>query len=595
MDNCFRPLVLAVALLFSGIVSAGYADLPPPPKYTTTTITINGVKSVGTILPAIGNTFETGKPLVVQTPINLGGGTTAQLPVGFKINMWSAAALVARAFTTNPLILAAATITSMSAPYIKQWLDNAHIKQDSPGVFKTNNGYHPFPSPSSTGMFCDYISAYGSYFAYFDWVNGGDQIQPWCVVTDKNSVTGQFYTRMFSRGYFPADRTLAWADSPDPMPIQDVSDRLSMIQLPEQVALDIGVPLPVADIVLNPDAAGQPQALRVPLSSPVAIPGSPNYSYSAIDVVPDPTVDNPWRVSLNPVTVTTSSSAPVPTAPLPITPGSGFQTSTIPPAVINPAGVTSTPNTTPIPTVPTTPAGVTPGTTTTGPAYGTTTTSTNPTTGVTTTTTTGASGSTTITFNPATGEKSITSTGNGSTPAPSTVGGTSTTTTDPTTGVTTTTNNGPVIGTTVTTTDPTTGVQTSVTTGPTGSTTTTFNPATGQKTTTNTGTGSTPAPLTQAELDLCILHPDILACSVLGGIPETTTPLVTEVPLTFAVDSGWGSGGGSCPAALHLKSGFGVEYTIKPICDFMSGLKPVVLAVAWLSAAFIILGFKGNT
>jgi len=38
----------------------------------------------------------------------------------------------------------------------------------------------------------------------------------------------------------------------------------------------------------------------------------------------------------------------------------------------------------------------------------------------------------------------------------------------------------------------------------------------------------------------------------------------------------------------------GVLISFEPYCDFMSGIRPVVIAVAWLSAALILLGFGGK-
>lgn len=93
---------------------------------------------------------------------------------------------------------------------------------------------------------------------------------------------------------------------------------------------------------------------------------------------------------------------------------------------------------------------------------------------------------------------------------------------------------------------------------------------------------------------LCDLYPDILACAK----PEFDTPDSDElgkkeVQVTLTPDSGWG-GGGSCPAPRHLH-GANVDFEFTGFCNFMTGLRPVVLAMAWLAAAFILLGFKGGS
>ena len=90
---------------------------------------------------------------------------------------------------------------------------------------------------------------------------------------------------------------------------------------------------------------------------------------------------------------------------------------------------------------------------------------------------------------------------------------------------------------------------------------------------------------------LCELYPDILACAK----PVFDTPDAGQIErkdknVSITPDGGWG-GGGSCPADRHFKAG-GAVFSFKTYCDFMTGIRPVVLAVAWLSAAFILLGLR---
>lgn len=99
--------------------------------------------------------------------------------------------------------------------------------------------------------------------------------------------------------------------------------------------------------------------------------------------------------------------------------------------------------------------------------------------------------------------------------------------------------------------------------------------------------GQTEDPVTP---DLCEKNPDILACQKLDTPDspdlETVNKEVGITPL-----SGWGAENSACPAPRHLV-GMNADYSFQPVCDFMSGLRPVIVAVAWLAAAFILLGFK---
>lgn len=106
--------------------------------------------------------------------------------------------------------------------------------------------------------------------------------------------------------------------------------------------------------------------------------------------------------------------------------------------------------------------------------------------------------------------------------------------------------------------------------------------------------GSTPTETpTEKQPDLCDLYPDILACAK----PELDTPKedkINEQKVNVAItpDGGWGSGG-SCPAPRHI-NGANVDFEFTGICDFMTGIRPVVLAFAWLAAAMILIGVRSN-
>jgi len=89
---------------------------------------------------------------------------------------------------------------------------------------------------------------------------------------------------------------------------------------------------------------------------------------------------------------------------------------------------------------------------------------------------------------------------------------------------------------------------------------------------------------------LCEEYPDILACQKLGEVEEQALEEKT-VSLSIEATSGWGEGGGSCPADRSV-SVLGTEVSMKwtLFCDFADQVRPVVIAMAWLSA---VLGFVG--
>ncbi|MNH08220.1 Neisseria meningitidis TspB protein [compost metagenome] len=100
--------------------------------------------------------------------------------------------------------------------------------------------------------------------------------------------------------------------------------------------------------------------------------------------------------------------------------------------------------------------------------------------------------------------------------------------------------------------------------------------------------GST-APKEQTKF--CDDNPMSIACAEMGELEEDEiTP--EERPFQIAPKSPWGSDNASCPApkVIQLGSGQSVSITYQPTCDFLSGVRPAVLALAFLAALYIALG-----
>lgn len=105
--------------------------------------------------------------------------------------------------------------------------------------------------------------------------------------------------------------------------------------------------------------------------------------------------------------------------------------------------------------------------------------------------------------------------------------------------------------------------------------------------------GETTTP-TEKPPGLCDEYPDILACSKFDTPEAEALP---EVPreVTVAPDSGWGGSSGSCPPPKHITvQGRDIPIPVDLICQYMSGIRPIVIAMAWLSAGFILVGARGG-
>jgi len=98
-------------------------------------------------------------------------------------------------------------------------------------------------------------------------------------------------------------------------------------------------------------------------------------------------------------------------------------------------------------------------------------------------------------------------------------------------------------------------------------------------------------PKPEEQQSLCEKYPDIVACAKLGTAPEAKPVPNEERQLAIQPDTGWGEGGGSCPAPKTVQvHGFQLSMPFDLLCDFASGIRPVVIGLAWLAAAFTFMG-----
>lgn len=105
------------------------------------------------------------------------------------------------------------------------------------------------------------------------------------------------------------------------------------------------------------------------------------------------------------------------------------------------------------------------------------------------------------------------------------------------------------------------------------------------------GTDPTDTPKPEEQQSLCEKHPDIVACTKLGE-PGQATPVPNETKtLTISPENGFGPSGGSCPPPRTVQvAGLTLSMPFDLLCDFATGLKPVIVGLAWLSAAFAFMG-----
>jgi hypothetical protein len=108
------------------------------------------------------------------------------------------------------------------------------------------------------------------------------------------------------------------------------------------------------------------------------------------------------------------------------------------------------------------------------------------------------------------------------------------------------------------------------------------------------GPGSDPSDTPKGEdsKSLCEKHPEILACQNLDE-PKDQDLLTKEKTIAITPDSGWGSENAACPPPKMLQvQGRQIPIPFDLFCTYMQGMRPIIIAMAWLSAAFILLGAR---
>ncbi|WP_164672927.1 virulence factor TspB C-terminal domain-related protein [Aeromonas hydrophila] len=103
---------------------------------------------------------------------------------------------------------------------------------------------------------------------------------------------------------------------------------------------------------------------------------------------------------------------------------------------------------------------------------------------------------------------------------------------------------------------------------------------------TGTATGSTP----KENTDFCKKNPQSIACAELGELEDESLE-VDERPVDVSYTP-WGSSNSQCPAdkIIPLWDSQSIALSYSPICQFASLLRPLVIALAFVSAGFIVAG-----
>lgn len=93
------------------------------------------------------------------------------------------------------------------------------------------------------------------------------------------------------------------------------------------------------------------------------------------------------------------------------------------------------------------------------------------------------------------------------------------------------------------------------------------------------------------QLSLCEQFPNISACAPLGNAPDKEAVQNREINVQVNPESGFGPETGTCPAprTLNLHAGpISMPYGL--VCDLANGIRPLIVAGAFLAAAMMVVG-----
>jgi hypothetical protein len=86
----------------------------------------------------------------------------------------------------------------------------------------------------------------------------------------------------------------------------------------------------------------------------------------------------------------------------------------------------------------------------------------------------------------------------------------------------------------------------------------------------------------------CDKYPNSIGCSLYGDPATPDTIQQIDLPIQLDVGGTWGNT--SCPSPIPLPLAFGsTQFSLQPMCDFMLGVRPIVFALSWLMAGFIVM------
>lgn len=319
-------LVILAALLLSGPVLAGYAQMSPPAGWSS------GGSLGATYKAAANESWSASQTVRTSASLNV-AGRSVTMPVALRLSAANAprflAARIGSAMVGGPVGAGLTLLSLLAIPLVKQWTDGAGVWWDEPlQKWKiitptSSKTYTPRagggPNVASLSEAC--LSGFGPDVVFVRADRQGSSELFECVVRypgfTSDSVAG-YVSEVVAEG----GATVRVAE------FHEVETALSAQPLPPGLPNILPFEWPVGDPILNPTPEPEllPRPVLVPLGDPVPVPNSDpaQQEQPLVRVNPSPTPLQPWRVDLRPektVSPLGTPALPDPSADPAVTPG----------------------------------------------------------------------------------------------------------------------------------------------------------------------------------------------------------------------------------------------------------------------------------
>lgn len=91
--------------------------------------------------------------------------------------------------------------------------------------------------------------------------------------------------------------------------------------------------------------------------------------------------------------------------------------------------------------------------------------------------------------------------------------------------------------------------------------------------------------------DECKDHPERMSCMD-AGEASAVPDLGTDEKGISAITAINVASNATCPSDIQLPKG--MTFSFDPFCNYASALRPIIIALAWITAGFLVFGFRGN-